>query len=120
MIRIIITIISIIMALMILISYYKKDKREKFEDRGVVLFFSPGCSHCTQFRPVWNKLKNEFRNNSIINVREVDGSKDGKEVNKYDIDGFPTVVYINNGMVKDTYMGDRSYESLKLFFQKST
>ena len=88
-------------------------------EKKIVLFFLPGCSHCEQLQPIWNKVKFDFESNSIIRTVEINGEEEQDEAEKYGVEGFPTIVYMKDDIIQKEYTGDRNYESLRLFFEES-
>lgn len=101
--------------------FYVYEPKENFSSssKEVTLFYLPGCIHCKDLKPVWEKVANEFKGNVYITVSEVNGSTDDDLTNKYNVKGFPTIIYTENGKLMKTYEGNRSYESLKRFFEES-
>jgi thiol-disulfide isomerase/thioredoxin len=112
----------IVVAIVMLISFiylYNKNK-ENFESNDniqVILFKMKGCSHCTQFLPEFNKFKENISNeNKPVNVQIID-AEDDQQISKYNIKGFPTVLFIKNGQ-EFTYDGNRNAEDLMNYLNK--
>jgi len=102
-----------ILIILILIIYYfttNKNKEHFTNKNGTIIFFYANwCGHCSEFKPVWNKLKkNEKNNYEFVEVESYDLEKDNytndtliKNINKIkkNIQGFPTIVYIKNNNI---------------------
>lgn len=92
---------------------------ESFDPSGseptVALFYAPWCGHCETVKPIWDKLE-KFHPNSVVSVN----SDENKELaKKHDIQGFPTIKYLPNGLGSpagvEEYEGERTYEALDNF-----
>lgn len=99
--------------------FYREAENFSGASKEVTLFYLPGCIHCEQLKPVWERVANEFQGNVYLTVSEVNGKEDETTAKKYGVKAFPTIIYFESGKEMKTYEGDRSYESLKRFFQES-
>ena len=89
---------------------------------GIVLIFHPGCGHCVQMRPEWEKMKRGLSPGSKI--VEVDGSEmSGNEsMNRSPLSGtggFPEIVRMKNGTIEEKYQGPRTAEYMGEFAEKA-
>lgn len=75
----------------------------------VLFFYANWCPHCKTAKPAWNDIKNQYEN-KIINgytviFTEIDCSTENAEsekmMNKYNVEGFPTIKLIKDGKVID-------------------
>ena len=61
----------------------------------IYFFYTEWCPHCKTAKPIWNSLKNEYKDKSIknitINFIEVDCEKDTASANKFNVEGYPTI-----------------------------
>ena len=96
---------------------------------AVVKFYAPWCGHCQNLRPKWNTicktlgidLENEkdykpqadYGNdeNFIMAEASDDGIPHMKSFN--DVQGFPTIVHMIDGKLKDTYSGSHEVQELE-------
>ena len=76
----------------------------------VILFKADWCGHCKRFKPVWEMLNKNFE--SKFNFIIYDADKDTNMVEKYKVDGFPTILFKDGEHVKP-YDGRREYEELE-------
>ena len=79
-------------------------------NKSVMFFFAPWCGHCNSFKPTWNKFKT-YLDNHDIKYKEIDYEENSSLCDKYNIQGFPTVLIDNNSNIEE-YVGNRTYESL--------
>ena len=66
----------------------------------IYLVYADWCGHCTNLKPDWEKLKNEFGNSvSFIDINEKNKSAVEKLSNKHrlNIDGYPTIFGVKKG-----------------------
>jgi len=81
----------------------------------VMNFNTTWCGHSKDLAPTWDKLMNEFKSNSSIELIDMKCEGDNIDVcSSYKIEGFPTILKFKDG-VRHNYSGDRSFESLKAF-----
>ena len=90
--------------------------------RATVLFFIPRCIHCVNMRSDWEKMKESLkRRKKNCNIYEING-ENLHEINtplKNNIDGFPTIMNIENGSMKESFMGERTMENMLGFVESN-
>ncbi len=79
-------------------------------------FNTEWCGYSKQFQPIWDKFANslsdqEKQNYNIVDIK-CDNEKNKEICNKYKINGFPSVIIINNTNIKD-YNGPRTFDGLR-------
>jgi thiol-disulfide isomerase/thioredoxin len=89
-------------------------KQQKAQSGGgervnVILFKAEWCGWCKKFQPTWEKLEKFY--SSKYNFTTYDADKNTKEVEKYEVDGFPSIKFEYKGKVVP-YEGDRSESHL--------
>jgi thiol-disulfide isomerase/thioredoxin len=63
-------------------------------DKTVVVFHMTGCSHCTEYLPLFKRVAVKYRNHvPIKHVHYKGGST--TMLDKYGIEGFPTTIIID-------------------------
>ena len=73
----------------------------------MLLFTANWCPHCRAAKPIWEEVKNEYKDKTIngqtIVFTDVDCTNESPDVSKmmdqYKIEGFPTIKLIKNGQV---------------------
>ena len=84
-----------------------------------VKIHTPTCGFCKQLEPEWKKLQDyaQSMNGKGGYIVSIEGSVKDKFNPKFNVDGYPTIVYLNNdGSVKSEYSdGDRTFDKLKEF-----
>ena len=99
--------------------YYKYIYTETIENMesvpngNLVLYSSPGCSHCEIFRPKWNTFREA--NNNVYNnltIKTVECDKDIEKCNSEQIEFIPSIVLYKNGK-KNMYNGEKDIDKIK-------
>lgn len=83
------------------------DSQGNGNEAELLFFFADWCPHCKAAKPIWNDLKAEYENKTIngytLVFTEIDCSTETAEVdkmmNKYNIEGFPTIKLLKDGQV---------------------
>lgn len=118
----------ILSALIVIYFVYKTYLKEGFEsspttfesdltnDTKLVLFYADWCGHCKKFKPIWEETADEINKGGkkimiSVNVGEKDDMS-SKLSEKYQVDGFPTVIIFSNGKMSGSYDGPRTKEGL--------
>ena len=89
---------------------------------GILLIFHPGCGHCVQMRPEWDKMKKSL--SASTRVMEIDGSEMSSHPQlsaspaPSKVVGFPYITRVENGKVVEEFKGPRVSEELKKFAEK--
>ena len=88
----------------IIIYYFKKDKGNKSGE--MLFFYTDWCPHCTSAKPEWNSFKEEAKTNGYqITFNEINCTKETPKseamMEKYKVEGFPTIKLLANGKVYD-------------------
>ncbi len=79
-------------------------------------FYATWCGHCKQLEPTWIKLGEQLKGK--VNIGKVEASQNSKVANRFSVQGYPTLLFINGENVIK-YKGDRTLTSLKQFAKGS-
>lgn len=94
---------------------------EKINSSDVLMlyFHAPWCNHCKKFTPQYNKAAEYLLNLEIENVElvQVDTTLNPKPSKKYNVDGFPTVLWFQYGQHIE-YKGPRTSEAIIEYARK--
>ena len=116
------TILGLIIIPIIIIFLIRFLYKETFSTkpyRELLFFTLEGCGHCEDMKPTWNLLKNNYGNNNYIKLIEIKAEEKQDLVQKYQINGFPTLLYVKDEKIKGIYKGNRTYEDLVRFLKYS-
>ena len=111
-------ILLVVLAGFVLYNLYKNGNLELFSGGAkLYFFFADWCGYCKQFKPEWEKLKNE--SNLGVQLEEVDCTDNNNTpalAKEYNVRGFPTLIFVS-GNNKVTYQGQRNKDSLVSFIK---
>ncbi|ETV86350.1 protein disulfide-isomerase domain [Aphanomyces astaci] len=78
-------------------------------------FYAPWCGHCKRLAPVWDKLSADLHaKHDSTRVGKVDCTKHRRVCSRFNVNGYPSLVYVRNGQVYP-YEGARSLEGFHEF-----
>ncbi|XP_053971858.1 thioredoxin domain-containing protein 5 [Hylaeus anthracinus] len=83
-----------------------------------VKFYAPWCGHCQKLAPTWEELANSLRNSNYVTISKVDCTQHRGVCSQFDIKGYPTLLWIEDGKKVDKYSGQRTHEELKAYVSK--
>ena len=100
-----------------------KNKKDSSDDVVIMFFYTDWCPYCKSSLPEWNKFEEYIKNlrNSIdynITLTKINGDKDEKTVEKYNIEGYPTIKLLYKGKVYD-YDARPNKDNLVKFLETS-
>lgn len=80
-----------------------------------VKFYAPWCGHCQKLAPTWDELANSLRNDDAVSISRIDCTQHRSVCGQFDIKGYPTLLWIEDGKKVDKYTGQRTHEELKAY-----
>ncbi|KAJ8984737.1 hypothetical protein NQ317_005002 [Molorchus minor] len=83
-----------------------------------IKFYAPWCGHCQKLAPTWEELSKSLEFDKGVSIGKVDCTQHRSVCNNFDIKGYPTLLWIEDGKKVDKYLGDRSQEALKNYVHK--
>ena len=83
-------------------------------NKTLTLFKAEWCGHCKSFKKTWNELKND---NSNIKFVTYDSDENKSEIEKYGIQGFPTLILLVDDKSIE-YVGPRNKEAIEEFIKQ--
>jgi thioredoxin-like negative regulator of GroEL len=79
----------------------------------LVLYYSPACGHCHQFKPVWDEYRTKYGDR--INIAEVKDDYLSSVVPRQEVFGYPTIkLYKDLNELKE-FANERTVEQLYKF-----
>lgn len=92
------------------LNFDKMNKPVRLQHAGekfLIYFYKDGCSKCKEQKPIIENLKAKN-----VNVVDVNVEEDHETATIFDITGTPTMVIVNNDVIKEVFVGLRSEEFL--------
>ncbi|OMO81294.1 Thioredoxin [Corchorus olitorius] len=98
----------------------KKENFSGFIEKNryvLVEFYAPWCSHCRALAPGYAAAATELKGEVVL--AKVDGTQEEEMLQKFDIEGFPTLLFFVDGVHK-TFEGDRTKDGIVTWVKKKT
>jgi len=88
---------------------------ENLENPTTAIYFRMnGCGHCKNFTPVWDSFVNNYK--GPVKCKKMERAEAGDSLlKKYKVEGFPTVIKIDEAGNYETFNGERTLDGLKTF-----
>ncbi|XP_052863124.1 thioredoxin domain-containing protein 5 homolog [Anopheles cruzii] len=80
-----------------------------------VKFYAPWCGHCTKLAPTWEELANTFEHERDIRVSKIDCTRFRPICTDFEVKGYPTLLWIEDGKKIEKYTGPRTHDDLKRY-----
>lgn len=81
-------------------------------------FYAPWCGHCKKLEPVWNELGTAFAGSDKVVIAKMDATANDVPDSRFDVKGFPTLMFISETGDISKYDGGRTLEDLTKFLQE--
>jgi hypothetical protein len=85
---------------------------------GVVLFHHPSCVHCIMLRPKWEMMKKKLKGAGDIMEVNAGALENSNSPIKEHVQGFPMLIGVKNGDMKEKFADERSIENMLRFVTK--
>jgi len=93
------------------------DEHLKANKHTLVEFYAPWCGHCKKLAPEFEKAAVEVKGK--VSLAKVDATTDKELASKYNVKGFPTMVWFEDSKQAD-YDGGRTAETIVEWVQSMT
>ncbi|CAN4114269.1 unnamed protein product [Withania somnifera] len=84
----------------------------------MIEFYAPWCGHCQALAPEYAAAATELKGESVM-LAKVDATEEAELVQKYDVQGYPTVFFFIDGVHKP-YNGERNKDAIISWIKKKT
>lgn len=78
---------------------------------AVIDFYSPSCGPCKKMMPTLSELSEEIKDVTFYKINAVENPE---FVKRFGVQGLPTIIVMNGGIVEDKFVGLVSKSLLKL------
>ena len=78
-------------------------------------YYMTNCGHCKTFTPERDKFVQNYTGKIVF--KKVEMNQAGKDIEKYNIKGFPTVLIMDEAGETKEYDGPRTSDGLKKYFE---
>ena len=76
-------------------------------------YYMNGCTYCKKLDPTWNKITQTYKGN--VTLVKLERQQAGSDLDRYSIQGFPTIILTDEEGNHKTYEGDRSANDILKF-----
>ncbi|XP_053657866.1 thioredoxin domain-containing protein 5 homolog [Anopheles marshallii] len=80
-----------------------------------VKFYAPWCGHCTKLAPTWEELARSLEHERDIRVSKIDCTQYRPICTDFEVKGYPTLLWIEDGKKIEKYTGPRTHGDLKQY-----
>ncbi|XP_075149520.1 protein disulfide-isomerase A5 [Haematobia irritans] len=95
------------------LKHLKKDIRPM-----LVMFYVPWCGFCKRLKPDFSKAATELKSEGyVLAGMDVERQENALARRAYNITGFPTIIYFENGKLKQIYEGDNNKDGIVAFMR---
>ena len=100
---------------LIIYSNYLSGYLENFgTPKSMIYFHMNGCGHCKKFSPIWDEFSSNYKGN--LKLKKYEREEAGEDMlKKYEIQGFPTILLVDEQGNKKEFQGDRTISGLESF-----
>ena len=81
-------------------------------------YYMTNCGHCKTFTPEWDEFVKTYT--GPVTLKKIEASEARDALEKYNIQGFPTVLFLDDVGNSKTYEGPRTSEGLNKFISENT
>ena len=100
---------------LIIYSNYLSGYLENFgTPKSMIYFHMNGCGHCKKFSPIWDEFSSNYKGG--LKLQKYEREEAGEDMlKKYEIQGFPTILLVDEQGNKKEFQGDRTVSGLESF-----
>jgi thiol-disulfide isomerase/thioredoxin len=100
---------------LIIYSNYLSGYLEHFgTPKSMIYFHMNGCGHCKNFSPIWDDFSSNYKGS--LKLKKLEREEAGDDMlKKYEVQGFPTILLLDEQGNKKEFQGDRSISGLESF-----
>lgn len=95
-----------------LIKLLKKELRPT-----LIMFYAPWCGYCKKLKPDYSAAAKELKSDYVLAAIDVNRPENSKVRRIFNITGFPTIIYFENGVQKQIYEGDNNKDGIISFMK---
>jgi thioredoxin-like negative regulator of GroEL len=79
------------------------------------MFYTNWCGYCKKLKPFYSQIASETKGKHVVVAMDMEKPENNVARRKFNITGFPTILYFENGMPKYTFEGENTKEGLMTF-----
>jgi len=83
-----------------------------------IKFYAPWCGHCQKLAPTFEELARSLEHDTTVSIAKLDCTEYRPICKDFEVKGYPTLLWLENGKKVDKYSGQRSIEDLKAYVEQ--
>ena len=88
------------------------------QGKHFVKFYAPWCGHCQRLAPTWDELAKSLEYEASVTIAKIDCTQHRPICQDFEVKGYPTLLWIEDGKKVEKYSGARTHEDLKAYVDK--
>ncbi|XP_060525765.1 protein disulfide-isomerase A5 [Cylas formicarius] len=81
----------------------------------LIMFYAPWCGYCKSLKPEYSEAARELKDEAVLAAMDVNRPENTGVRVRYNVTGFPTLQYFENGALRFTYEGENKKAALVEF-----
>uniref|UniRef100_A0A914UM83 Thioredoxin domain-containing protein n=1 Tax=Plectus sambesii TaxID=2011161 RepID=A0A914UM83_9BILA len=86
----------------------------------LVMFYAPWCGHCKRLKPDFGAIAREMKGKVVIAAMDVNRPENADVQQQYEIKGFPTLIYFEEGKYKFNFGGEPTRAGILKWLENPT
>ncbi|CAH0559634.1 unnamed protein product [Brassicogethes aeneus] len=83
----------------------------------MIMFYAPWCGYCKTLKPEYSQAADDLKDSAVLAAIDVNRPENSAVRIQYNITGFPTILYYENGAQKFVYEGENKRTALVDFMR---
>tara|TARA_B100001059_G_scaffold233967_1_gene275251 strand:+ start:636 stop:1031 length:396 start_codon:yes stop_codon:yes gene_type:complete len=109
---------AIIIIIRVIMMHFSLNVENFGNPASCTYYYMNNCGHCTRFTPEWDEFVKTYT--GPVKLKKVEASEAGNDLKKYNIQGFPTVLFLDDDGNSKIYEGPRTSQGLNKFISENT
>ncbi|XP_063704106.1 protein disulfide-isomerase A5 [Culicoides brevitarsis] len=86
----------------------------------LMMFYAPWCGFCKRLKPDFSQAATELKKDFVLAAIDLNRPENSALRRQYNISGFPTLLYFENGVPKYTFEGENNKNGIIAFMKNPT